>query len=115
MFELHPFGVRVCLVEPGGFETNIENTRRSPRRFTEGSPYLDLEKRFSEALTKLPAADARGDAREVAVMMYNAVHDEHPKLRYLIGQDAEMIGNLKKQLDDEQFEKSMRAALDFWE
>ncbi len=114
-FELHPFGVRVCIVEPGGFETNIGNTRRVPRRFTEGSPYLELDKRFAEALTRLPAADARGDAQEVAVMIYNAVYDKEPKLRYLVGQDAETIGSLRRQLDDEQFEQTMRQALDFWD
>jgi NAD(P)-dependent dehydrogenase (short-subunit alcohol dehydrogenase family) len=114
-FELHPFGVRVVLIEPGGFETNIENTRRVSSRFTEGSPYLDLEKRFTASLSKLPAADARGDAQDVAVKIYDAVHDKEPKLRYLVGQDAEMIGGLKRQLDDAQFEQTMRQALDFWD
>jgi NAD(P)-dependent dehydrogenase (short-subunit alcohol dehydrogenase family) len=114
-FELHPFGVRVLLIEPGGFETNIENTRRVARRFTEGSPYADLERRFEAALTKLPAAGVRGDAQEVAQKIYDAVNDKEPKLRYLVGQDAESIGALKKQLDDAQFEQTMRQALDFWE
>ena len=114
-FELHPFGVRVLLIEPGGFETNIENSRRHPRRFTEGSPYLDLDRRFSEALTRLPAAGARGDPQEVAELIYTAVHDAEPKLRYLAGQDAEMVAGLKKQLDDAQFEQAMRQALDFWD
>ncbi len=114
-FELHPFGVRVLLIEPGGFETNIEQTRRVARRFTEGSPYVDLERRFSEALTRLPAAAARGDPQVVAETVYNAVYDKEPKLRYLVGQDAEGIGGLKKQLDDTQFEQTMRQALDFWD
>jgi NAD(P)-dependent dehydrogenase (short-subunit alcohol dehydrogenase family) len=114
-FELHPFGVRVLLIEPGGFETNIEHTRRVARRFTEGSPYVELERRFSEALTRLPAAAARGDPQVVAETVYNAVYDKEPKLRYLVGQDAEGIGGLKKQLDDAQFEQTMRQALDFWD
>jgi len=114
-FELHPFGIRVVLIEPGGFETNIEQNRRVARRFTEGSPYLELEARFTQSLQKLPAADVRGDPQVVAETIYNSVHDETPKLRYLVGQDAEMIGGLKKQLDDEQFEQTMRQALDFWD
>ena len=114
-FELHPFGIRCLLVEPGGFETNIENTRRVPRRFTEGSPYLDLERRFEQSLTKLPGASVRADPQIVAETIYNAVYDKEPKLRYLVGQDAEMIGGLKKQLDDAQFEQTMRQALDFWD
>ncbi len=114
-FELHPFGIRVVLIEPGGFETSIEQNRRVARRFTEGSPYLDLEARFTQSLQKLPAADVRGDPQVVAETICNSVYDEKPKLRYLVGQDAEMIGGLKKQLDDEQFEQTMRQALDFWD
>ena len=114
-YEAGPFGIKVSCVEPGGFETNIENTRRVSRRFTEGSPYLDRSQRFEESLTRLPAAAARGDAQQVADLIYNVAQEEKPKLRYLVGQDAEMIGGLRRQLDDEQFEQTMRQALDFWD
>ncbi len=114
-FELHPFGVRVVIIEPGGFETEIERNRRVSRRFTEGSPYPAIDQRFQEALSRLPAAAARDDASKVAEAIYQAVHDPQPKLRYLVGQDAEGIGGLRRQLDDEQFEQTMRQALDFWE
>ena len=114
-YELHPFGIRVALIEPGGFETSIGDSRRIPRRFTEGSPYIELEQRFEQALTKLPGGGDLGDPQVVAEAIYNAVHDEQPKLRYLVGQDAEMIGGLRRQLDDEQFEQTMRQTLDFWD
>jgi NAD(P)-dependent dehydrogenase (short-subunit alcohol dehydrogenase family) len=114
-YEAHPFGVRIALVEPGGFETNIGNTRRIPRRFTEGSPYAELHQRFEQALTRLPTGGQGGDAQVVADKVYEAVNDKEPKLRYLVGQDAEMIGGLRKQMSDEQFEQTMRQALDFWE
>ena len=114
-YEIHPFGVRVLLIEPGGFVTNIGDTRRIPRRFGEGSPYAELDQRFEQALTRLPTGGERGDAQVVAEAIYDAVHDEEPKLRYLVGADAEMIGGLRQQLDDEQFEKTIRQALDFWD
>ena len=114
-YEIHPFGIRVLLIEPGGFETNIGDTRRIPRRFGEGSPYAELDQRFEQALTRLPTGGERGDAQVVAEAIYDAVHDKEPKLRYLVGQDAEMIGGLRQQLDDEQFEKTIRQALDFWD
>ena len=114
-YEVSPFGIKVALIEPGGFETNIENTRRVSRRFTEGSPYLERARRFEESLSRLPAAAARGDAQQVAELIYNVAQEEKPKLRYLVGQDAEMIGGLRHQLDDEQFEQTMRQALDFWD
>ena len=114
-YELHPFGIRVALVEPGGFETNIGSSLRVPRGYGEGSPYLALDQRFEEALTKLPGRDEESDPQTVAEAIYNAVHDEEPKLRYLVGKDAEMIGALRKQMDDEQFEQTIRQALDFWD
>ena len=114
-YELHPFGIRVLLIEPGGFETAIEGNRRLSRRFTEGSPYLELEQRFEQSLTRLPGGGERGDAQDVAEAIYNAVNTDQPKLRYLVGQDAEAIGGLRQQMDDEQFEQAMRQTLDFWE
>jgi len=114
-YETYPFGVRVLLIEPGGFETNIGDSLRRARRFGEGSPYVELDQRFQQALTKLPTGGEPGDAQVVAEAIYDAVHDQEPKLRYLVGQDAEMIGGLRQQLDDEQFEKTIRTALDFWD
>ena len=105
----------MLLIEPGGFETNIGDTRRIPHRFNEGSPYLEFQQRFEQALTRLPTGGERGDAQVVADAIYDAVHDKEPKLRYLVGEDADMIGGLRRQMDDQQFEQTMRQALDFWD
>ena len=114
-YELHPFGIRVVVIEPGGFETRFGDNRRVSSRFTEGSAYLDLERRFEASLERLPGRGGPGDPQVVAEAIYNAVQDKEPKLRYLVGQDAEMIGGLRKQMDDTQFEQTMRQTLDFWE
>ncbi len=114
-FELHPFGVRVVLVEPGGFETRFSDNRIFERRFGEGSPYAELDRRFAERGARLPGAGQRGDAQAVANVIVDAAKAEQPKRRYLVGQDAEMIGGLHKQMSDEDFEKAMRTALDFWD
>ena len=114
-FELHPFGIRVVLIEPGGFETEISNNSQPARRFTEGSAYVELERRFSAAGVKLPGAGEQADAQVVADAIVDATEAEEPKRRYLVGQDAEMIGGLHKQMSDEDFEKAMRTTLDIWD
>jgi NAD(P)-dependent dehydrogenase (short-subunit alcohol dehydrogenase family) len=114
-WELHPYGVRVVIVQPGGFETAIESVERVPARFTEASPYFDTERRFAEALARIPAASARGDPYDVAMAICDAVHDPQAKLRYVVGLDAEAVAAGRKQLDDEQFEQATRQPLDFWE
>jgi NAD(P)-dependent dehydrogenase (short-subunit alcohol dehydrogenase family) len=114
-YELHPFGVRVVVVEPGGFETEFGANRILARRFNEGSPYATFEQRFNASSSRLPGADQRESAQKVADVIVEAAKSEAPKRRYLVGQDAETIGGLAKQMSDEDFEKAMRTVLDFWD
>jgi NAD(P)-dependent dehydrogenase (short-subunit alcohol dehydrogenase family) len=114
-YELHPFGVRVVLVEPGGFDTEFGANVAPARRFTEGSAYVELERRFSEASTRLPGAGERADAMTVANVIVEVARADAPKRRYLVGQDAQLIGGLHKQMSDEDFENAMRTTLDFWD
>ena len=114
-YELHPFGIRVVLVEPGGFETEIQSNHLMPRRFGEGSAYVELDRRFADASTKLPGAGDRADAQVVADVIVDAAKAEQPQRRYLVGNDAQLIGGLHKQMSDDDFEKAMRTTLDFWE
>ena len=64
-------------------------------------------------MTGPPAGAKLRDPQVVAAAIYDAVHDEEPKLRYLVGQDAEMIGGLRKRMDDAEFEQTLRQALVF--
>jgi len=112
-YELQPFGIRVVLIEPGGFETAIETNSRPARRFTEGSVYLEAERRFAEALDKLPGGWMRADAQIVADVIVDAAKAEQPRRRYLVGQDAELIAGLHKKMSDEEFEQTARTMLDW--
>jgi len=114
-YELHPFGVRVVTIEPGGFDTQFGANRILARRFGEGSPYAQLEQRFAASSERLPGAGERAPAQAVADIIVEAAHAEAPKRRYLAGQDAVAIAGFHKQLSDEDFEKAMRTTLDFWD
>jgi len=114
-YELHPFGVRVSIVEPGGFETEFSRNHGAARRFNEGSPYVQLERRFADASSRLPGAGGPADPQIVANIIADAAHAAEPKRRYLAGRDAEIIAGLHKQASDEDFEKAMRTTLDFWD
>jgi NAD(P)-dependent dehydrogenase (short-subunit alcohol dehydrogenase family) len=114
-YEVHPFGIRVVLIDPGGFETEITNNSGPARRFTESSAYIELERRFAAASAKLPGGGERADAQTVAEAIVNAGEARQPKRRYLVGQDAELIAGLHKQMSDEDFEKAMRTTLDIWD
>jgi len=114
-YELHPFGIRVVLIEPGNHATEISNNLRSARRFTEGSAYLGFKGRFAGAPGKPPSAGQSADPQLVANVIVDATKAGEPKRRYLVGRDAELMGGMVKQLSDEDLEKAMRTTLDFWD
>jgi NAD(P)-dependent dehydrogenase (short-subunit alcohol dehydrogenase family) len=114
-YELHPFGIRVVLIEPGDFETEMMINPHPARRFTEGSAYLESERRFAEAYEKLGGGGLGADPQIVADLIVDVAKAENPKRRYLVGQDVELVAEMHKKMSDEEFEKAVRTMLDWWE
>ncbi|HXJ36250.1 MAG TPA: SDR family oxidoreductase [Candidatus Eisenbacteria bacterium] len=112
-FEVHPFGVRVVLIEPGQYGTRLLDNAFPGAGFTSKSPYWAYSERFDERLVRLRPGGEMADPAEVANLIYDAVHDPAPKLRYLAGEDAHMIATAYKQMDFEQYEQMMRQSLDW--
>ncbi len=114
-YELHPFGVRVIVIEPGGFDTEFGNNIIESRRFAAASsPYREYAERFTTALGKLRAPDGvASDPQDVARTICDAAADPDSKLRYLVGGDAQLIAAVRKQMDFEGFEAAMRQTLDW--
>jgi NAD(P)-dependent dehydrogenase (short-subunit alcohol dehydrogenase family) len=82
-------GVKVVLVEPGGFKTGIweelerDIAKRGDSRF--GSAY-----RRSQQMMKL-AEPVMGDPGQVAKVITNVLGSRAPRARYLVGIDANLI------------------------
>ena len=111
-FEAAPFGVRVVLVEPGSYGTRLLTNAFNGDGFDTRSPYWPIHERFEEALGRL--RDGTGgmqDAQEVADLIYAAVSDPQPRLRYLVGRDATMIATAYKAMEFEQYEQAMRQSM----
>jgi NAD(P)-dependent dehydrogenase (short-subunit alcohol dehydrogenase family) len=112
-FEVRPFGVRVVLIEPGQYGTRLLDNASNGRAFDSGSPYWETSKRFDERLKQLRPRSQMSDLRKVADLIYTAVHDPTPRLRYLAGDDAKMIANAYRGMEFERYEERMRRALDW--
>lgn len=113
-FELKQFGIRVASIEPGGFETNFDSSRIRAEAFDEASPYHDLATRFLEARGSI---GGRGAKRPVAVAqaIRESVITDTPKLRWPVGDDADLIAAVRVGSDFETYEQTIRSALDFWD
>lgn len=83
--ELRPFGVRVVLVEPGPYRTEIFGRNRTMAAATEleGGPYAAYMRRMEALVEKMEAR--MGDPVEVADLVVRLLVDPRPRLRYPLG------------------------------
>jgi NAD(P)-dependent dehydrogenase (short-subunit alcohol dehydrogenase family) len=102
--ETHSLGIRVVLVEPGAFKTDIwsRNVKVGSFAISPESPNHDRARRFSDFVkTKVP----KRDPQEVVRLITRIVNDPNPRLRYRIGTDAHIQLWLKRLLPWKTFER----------
>jgi NAD(P)-dependent dehydrogenase (short-subunit alcohol dehydrogenase family) len=102
--EVLSLGIRVVLVEPGAFATDIwdKNVRIGSFAMSEQAPNIERARRFSNVVkTRVHKADAR----EVSRLIVRVAQDPNPKLRYLVGKDARIRFWAKRLLPWRRYEK----------
>jgi NAD(P)-dependent dehydrogenase (short-subunit alcohol dehydrogenase family) len=107
-FELSHFGVRVALVELGYFGTAMGG--KSPRYGLDEPPYDALERLWERSESTLTGGERPGPeiaARGIA----DAVEGAEDRLRWRVGDDAELVLDARASLDDAAFEAAMRRTL----
>jgi NAD(P)-dependent dehydrogenase (short-subunit alcohol dehydrogenase family) len=110
-YETGHFGVRCHIVEPGGVATPFPDNRRlvGAAAGDEGSPYRELITQWEAASERLTGG-TRAQPEEVAAAIVEAI-ETGDKLRYPVGQDANLVFTARKAMDDAQFESAMRQQL----
>lgn len=88
--EVHSLGIRVVLVEPGAYDTDIwdRNVVISKQALDASSPNRERSRRFVEYVKSRKSK--RGDAREIADLIVRVANHRDPRLRYLVGKDAKL-------------------------
>ena len=93
--ETHSLGIRVVLVEPGAYATDIweKNVVLGERVNTPESPNYERIRRFVEFVQhEVP----KRDPREVARLILRIAQDPEPRLRYIAGTDAHLAYWMKR-------------------
>jgi NAD(P)-dependent dehydrogenase (short-subunit alcohol dehydrogenase family) len=109
--EVHSLGIRVVLVEPGSYDTDIwtRNVKVAAGALDPASPNKERSQRFAEFVKN--SAKHRRDAREVAKLIVRIARDPNPKLRYLIGADAKVQVWLKRIVPWRKYERMIAKAV----
>ena len=109
-YEIGHFGVRVALVEPGGFQTAFGENRKAFG--LDEAPYDELDKIWDAAEARLmDTNEAQPTGEVVAQTIADAVEGREDKLRWLVGDDATLVMSVRNQMNDEEFEATMRETL----
>ncbi|MEQ9074893.1 MAG: SDR family NAD(P)-dependent oxidoreductase [Sandaracinaceae bacterium] len=111
--ELRPFGVRVVLVEPGPYKTDIfGRNRRTARESHEGGgPYARMQARMEKLVEKMEAR--MGDPQEVADLVVELLQDPSPRLRYPLGPGVQARLWARRLLPFQGYEKVIERVVGF--
>ena len=92
--EVNALGVKVVLVEPGAFQTDIwtRGAVMGEKSTQESSPNIQRSLRIRDRVKALP----KRDPMEVARLIASIAQDPNPKLRYVVGRDAKIQLALKR-------------------
>ena len=92
--EVNALGIKVVLVEPGSFQTDIwtRGAVMGEKATTDASPNFQRSLKMRERV----AAITKRDPIEVAEVIVKIAQDPNPKLRYLVGSDAKIQLALKR-------------------
>ena len=104
-FEMLPLGIRVVLVEPGSFETDIwtRNAKQTAGLQNPDSANAGRVARWRARLAQ--GAKNRADPQLVADAVAGILENPKPKLRYVVGNDARMTLMMRRLLPAGLFER----------
>jgi len=107
--EVNSLGIKVVLVEPGSYQTDIwtRNAVLGKKTVDGSSPNRERGERMRNQVQKLK----KKDPVEVAQMVARIAQDPNPRLRYLVGNDAHVQLWLKRVLPWKWHEKLVAKAL----
>ncbi|MGZ5546719.1 MAG: SDR family oxidoreductase [Nitrososphaeraceae archaeon] len=114
-YEVEQFGIKVILIEPGVIKTNFDNNLKIGKRVSivPNSSYAEMtQKRISGFK---PRFESGSPPLEVATVILKAITSENlSELRYLVGNDAFKLMEIRDNISDKEFRKLiMKSVLQF--
>ena len=108
-FELAPFGVNVVIIEPGVIKTNFMKNMQLAKKSELDTVYRDITVKVVSGVKMM--AEMGTNPKVVADTIVKAITDEKPLPRYIVGNDASMFLEAKKNKTDIEFENYLKKEL----
>jgi NAD(P)-dependent dehydrogenase (short-subunit alcohol dehydrogenase family) len=107
-YELGQFGVKIIIIEPGVIKTNFFSSMKIAEPKPD-SPYKEITEKVIMGIKMM--AELGTPPSEVATTILNAIKEENPRPRYIVGNDAQMFLEAKKTKTDTEFENYLKKEL----
>ena len=99
--EVRPFGINVCLVEPGDFKTNLTENRIIASSFHSNSVYHD---NFNKAVGVMEQSELHGPSPDrLAALIESIINNPAPRLRYTAGLMSQRMAAMLKRITPGRF------------
>jgi short-subunit dehydrogenase len=102
--ELSKFGINVILIEPGIVRTGFFNNLQKSKNEAAKSPYSALLKRRLSRFKSVSESNSSSPS-QVAKAILKALQSKSSNFRYIVGEDAIIVLEKRKDLSDIKFEK----------
>lgn len=115
--ELRPWDIKVAVVEPGVIRTPIWSKGKAKADELESTFDEDGVRLYRDQMDSIRSSIERNDAKgiaasKVADVVAHALTSPRPKLRYLVGVDALVAGNLVRLMPDRAWARLSRKLLE---
>ena len=108
-FELMPFGINVIIIEPGVIKTNFFEPIKLAKKAENTDVYRDITTKVISGVKMM--AQMGTEPKVVADTIIQAIKEEKPLPRYVVGNDASMFLEAKKMKTDIEFENYLKKEL----
>jgi len=107
-YELEPFGIKIIVIEPGGVGSNFLNNLKMATKTSDplNAPYRSMENRISEYFEQWSKNAIHPS--EVAKVILQAVTSDNPEFRYVVGKDAAIALESRRNMSDKEFYDSIK-------
>lgn len=108
-YELASQNIKIKLVEPGAVETNF-GRRENDFYFDDSlSDYKKYNELVRASLAKMGGQTVMASPEFVAEEIYRITTDDSTQLRYIVGEDAKTMIDMREKYGDEPFIQSINA------
>jgi len=108
-YELGPFGISACVIEPGVIKTPIMETAPIAKKTKDGSAYSEMIQKIGMGIRGM-MENQSSPPLVVAEAVLKAATAENPEIRYTAGDDAKMLAAARNSKSDEEFEEMIKTS-----